>query len=222
MPPSEIPRAVTLGAMAEAVDEVGAAIPARRMRRVRREGLAVHEQPFPDSDIAPDIEWKRHVVTAHLARHRFKRFQKGEEVADIVGLRMGVGRVGKGRKVMSARRRNALRHRADEVGLAPAPDAVGRIGRDVRRVERPEWRGDRQAPAEFQPVGLVGHGMAGGTSTRVEGCLSVREVGRIGPFCHRQHERGSRQPPIDAEAGGANQNQAQEDPSHSPIRHRPT
>src|SRR5258708_1933728 len=52
----EIPRAVAFRAMAETVHEIGAAIPARRARRIRHEGLAVHEQPFPDSDIAPDIE----------------------------------------------------------------------------------------------------------------------------------------------------------------------
>ena len=108
----------------ETVDEIGAAIPRRRMRGVRRERLAVHEQPFPDADIAADVEWKRHVVIARLARHRRQRLQVGKEIADVLDLRMLVGRVGKGREIMLAVRRGPLEHRGDEIGLAPAADAV--------------------------------------------------------------------------------------------------
>ena len=104
----EIARTVTLRAMAEAVDQIGAAIPRRRARSVRHERLVVHEQPFPDPDVAADIERKRHVVIAHLAGHRRKRFQIGKEIADVLDLGMRVGRVGKGRKVMRSGRRNPL------------------------------------------------------------------------------------------------------------------
>src|SRR5258707_11282504 len=70
----EISRAVALRAMAEAVDEIRTAIPLRRARGIRSEWLAVHEQQFPDPEIAPDIEWKRHVMIAHFARYGGKRF----------------------------------------------------------------------------------------------------------------------------------------------------
>src|SRR5258706_1875550 len=60
--------------MAEAVDEIGTAIPLRRARGIRHERLAVHEQQFPDPEIAPDIEWKRHVMIAHFARYGGERF----------------------------------------------------------------------------------------------------------------------------------------------------
>jgi hypothetical protein len=70
------------------------------MRGVRRVRLAVHEQPFPDADIAADIEWKRHVVVARLAGHRRKRLQVGKEIADVLDRRMLVGRIWKGREIM--------------------------------------------------------------------------------------------------------------------------
>src|SRR3984893_14937380 len=149
----KIARAVALGAMAEAVDQIGAAVPLRRVRGIRHERLAIHEQPFPDPDIAPDIEWKRHVVIAHLAGYRGKRFQVSKQVADVLYFRMLVRRIGKGREVMQSGRRNPLGYRVDEFGLGPAPDAIDRIGRDVGRVEGAEWRRDGEPAAEPQTIG---------------------------------------------------------------------
>ena len=112
------------------------------------EGPAVHEQPFPDPDVAADIEWERHVVIARLAGHRRQRLQVGEQIAHVFDLRMLVGRVGKGRKIMRAVGRSPLQHRAHEFRLAPPADAVGRIGRNVwgRRRSRTakEWRARRR------------------------------------------------------------------------------
>src|SRR5258708_3013674 len=50
----KIARAVTFGAVAEGVDQIGAAIPLRRPRSIRGERLTIHEQQFPYSDSAPD------------------------------------------------------------------------------------------------------------------------------------------------------------------------
>src|SRR5258708_25653986 len=74
--------------MAEAVDEIRTAIPLRRARGIRSEWLAVHEQQFPDPEIAPDIEWKRHVMIAHFARYGGGRVYVGEEGADGVDARV--------------------------------------------------------------------------------------------------------------------------------------
>src|SRR6266404_3108227 len=135
----EISGAVTLCAMAENVDGVRTANTANRVRRNRRERPAVHEQQFPDSDIAPDIERKQHGMIAHLAGHGGKRFQVGKEVADVFNFRMLVRRIGKRRKVMKSGWRDSFGHRTDEFGLGPSTDPVGRIRRDVWGVEDPEW-----------------------------------------------------------------------------------
>src|SRR6202022_2036993 len=129
----KVTRAVALRAMAKAVDEVSAAIPAGRARRIRHERLAVHEQQLPEPDIAPDVERKRHVMIAHLAGNGGKRLQVSEEIADILDLGVLVRRIGKGRKVMKAGWRNPLGHCGSEFSLGPSPDAVGWIGRDIRR-----------------------------------------------------------------------------------------
>ena len=149
------------------------------MRSVRRVRLAVHEQPFPDADIAADIEWKRHVVVARLAGHRRKRLQVGKEVADVLDRRMLVGRIWKGREIMLAVRRRPLEHRRDEIRFAPPADTVSRIGRDVGNVKRPERRRHRKPAAQLQPIGLVGNGVAGGTAAGIERCDAVGEVRRV-------------------------------------------
>ena len=150
-----------------------------------------------------------------------KRLQVSKEVADVLDLRMLVGRVGKRRKIMRARRRGALHHGGDEIGLAPSADAVIRIGRDVRHIERAERRRDREPAAELGAIGLIGHGVAGGTSAGIERCrgrwrdLADRLAAR------RRDDRRDRQPPENAEPGNAGQDGQKENSSqHSPIRHR--
>src|SRR5207245_11598106 len=84
----EMAGAVTLRAMTKAVHEIGAAIPLRRAPGVCGERLAVHEQHFPDADVAPDVERKRTVMIAHFAADLGKRFQISKEIADIAAFRM--------------------------------------------------------------------------------------------------------------------------------------
>src|SRR4029079_10965409 len=105
------------------------------MRGVRRVRLAVHEQPFPDADIAANVEWKRHLVVARLAGHRRKRLQVDKEIADVLDRRMLVGRIWKGRKIMLAARRSPLEHRGDEIRLAPPANPVSGIRRDIGNIK---------------------------------------------------------------------------------------
>src|ERR1700733_8990020 len=136
---------------------------------------------------------------------------------------MLVGRIGKGRKVVSSGRRYPLRHRANEFPLRPSADAIDRIGRDIRRVKRSERRRYREAATEPGTIGLVGNSMAGGTSARVEGCQSFGKIGSVGRRGNRQHGRWSGEPPINSKSGGAGQNNAKENSSrHSLIRHCPS
>ena len=71
-----------------------------------------------------------------------------QQVADVFDAGVLIGRIGKRRKIMRAIRRSALQHRAEEIRLAPVADAVARIRRQVRHIERAEWRGQRQPAAE--------------------------------------------------------------------------
>ena len=156
-----------------------------------------------------------------LAGHRRQRLQVGKEVADVLDRRMLVGRIGKGREIMPAVRRSPLEHRRHEIRFAPPADTVSRIGRDVRDVKRPERRRHGKPAAQLQPVGLVGNGVAGGTAAGIERCDAVGEVRRVSSKRSRGNDRRDRQPPENADAGGASQDQAKENSSqHSPIRHQ--
>ena len=127
--------------------------------------------------------------------------------------RMLIGRVWKGREIMLAVRRGALEQRGDEIRFAPPADAVGRIGRDVGNIERSERRRHRKPAAQLQPIGLVGNGVAGGTAAGIERCDAVGEVRRVGSERGRGNDRRDRQPPEDADADGAGQDQAKENSS---------
>ncbi len=159
-------------------------------------------------------------MVARLAGHRRKRLQVDKEVADVVDRRVLVGRIWKGREIMPAVRRRPLEHRRHEIRFAPPTDTVSGIGRDVGNVKRPERRRHCKPAAQLQPIGLVGNGMAGGTAARIERCDAVGEVRPTGSKRSRGNDRRDRQPPEDAGAGGASQDQDKENSSqHSPIRH---
>ncbi len=129
-------------------------------------------------------------MMAHLARYGGKRFQIGKEVADVFDPRVRVRRIGKGRKIMKSGRRNSFGHRANEFGLGPSADAIGRIRRDIRSVEGPERRRDGEAATEPQPIGLARHRMAGGTTSGVECREAIGEVwGVSGEQIRRDNRR---------------------------------
>ena len=110
--------------MAEAVDQIRTAIPGRRFRRVRCEGLVIEEQEFPAADETADVERKFYIMIAHFAGHRLQCFQVGEKIADILHLAMRVGGEGKRRIIMLSGGRRAFGHRSDELGFGPVADAV--------------------------------------------------------------------------------------------------
>src|SRR5471032_276628 len=105
---------------------------------------------------------------------------KAEQVADIFQPGMLIRRIGKGRKVMNSGWRYPLGHGANEFRLGPSPDAIDRIRRDIRSVERSERRRYCKSAAESGAVGLAGNGMTGGTSASVERCQSVGQVWSVG------------------------------------------
>ena len=190
---------MTLGAMARPIDQIGAAIPGRALGGFRLERLAVEEQELPAAERTADIERKRHVVGLRLRLYRRQRFQIGEQVAHVVELHALIGRVGQRRKQVLAVRRGALHHGGDEIRLAPLPDAVIRVGRDVRRVERAERRFQAEPAAEARLVVLVRRGMAGRAAAGKEHGLAVVEIGRVRRERARGHDGGHGHHPEDTD-----------------------
>ena len=90
---------------------------------------------------------------------------------------------------MPAVGRRALGHRGDEVRFAPLADAVVRIGRDVRHVERAERRFEPQPAAELRLVVLPRRRVARRAAAGVEHLLAVREIRCVAPERARRHRR---------------------------------
>ena len=134
----EIARAVTFGAMAGPVHQVGATVPLRRLRRIGRKGPVVKEEELPHADQAAEVEGEHEVVPAHPARHRRQGFQIGEQVAHVGERHVLIGGVGKSGEEVLAPGRGSLPERGDEIRFAPLADAVAGVGRDVRHVEGAE------------------------------------------------------------------------------------
>ena len=206
-----IARRMAFGAMAGAVHQIGAAIPLRGFRCVGLERLAVEEQKLPAAERAPHVEGKRHVVVAHAALHGRQRLDVGEQVAHVLGAHALVGGVGKRREVVAAVRRRALQHRGDEVRLAPFADAVVRVGREVRDVERAERRLQPKPAAEPRLVLLVGRRVAGGAAAGVEHGLAVCEIGCAVRERARRHRRRDGDEPEHREANNSSSNSEQDE-----------
>ena len=129
-------------------------------------------------------------MVAHLAGHRRQRLQIGKEVADVLDLGMLIGRVGKRREIMRARRRGPLEHGGDEFGLAPSPDAVGRIGRDVRR-----HRTCRTATGSRARRRASGDRAGSGTAWQEEHPPALNVVTPLARFGRVGRQRSSQRPP---------------------------
>ena len=79
---------------------------------------------------------------------------------------------------MLARGRDAAHQCVGEVDRPPTADPDIRVRRDVRRPKCPEWRCERQAAAQAQPVRLAGRGVAGRAVGRRENQTPTRRVSR--------------------------------------------
>jgi hypothetical protein len=113
---------------------------------------------------------------------------------------------------------DAAQHGVGEVGLAPAADAVGGVGRDVRGGEAPEGGDELAAAAEAQAVLALGlrRGVAGGAAAGPEPGLAAPGVAR-----GKSSELGRRQPAGDGQdeeagrGGGSERQERGEQASHA-------
>ena len=134
-------------------------------------------------------------MIAHAALDGRQRFEKREQVAQIVVAHMLIGRVGKRRIKMFAVRRDALGHGGDELRFAPAADAVLPVRRNIGNIECAERRIERQPAAKLGLVVLLGHRMAGRAAADIEHLLAIGEIGRVRRKRARRHRGRNGQHP---------------------------
>ena len=157
-------------------------------RRTRSLGAVEREhrrggkiEPLPEADAAADVEGKAERMAGDPVRHRRQRVEERLQVDHVLDPHARVGRVGEGRIVVRAARRDAAHHGVDEIERRPAADAGLRVGRDVRNAE------DAEIGLELKPAGELQlflalrarRGVAGRAAAGVEDALAVREVGRV-------------------------------------------
>src|SRR5262249_52027293 len=187
-------------AMADTVDEVGPALPRGTHRLVRLAWLATEEQQLPDAEPATDREREVQKMVGRAAGNCRQGFEIREEIAQIAGRDVPVGRIGKRRIEMLARRRSALPERRYELRLGPRSDAVAGIGRDVGRVERAERGCEPEPAAELALVLLIRRGVTGRAAAGMEADLAVCRIRGVRPEVSRRHGLRDRQNPERARA----------------------
>ncbi len=159
--------------MAEAFDQIGAAIEFRRACRIGLERARREEQRIPALHQQADVERERQRVAVDPVLDRLQRAQIGIDRVEIAALDLGVIGIREGRIEMAAVRTPALLHRAREVIGRPASDAGGVVGCDVRRHDLAERRLQREPAGKRLAArrGVTGHAVAGDDQ-----CLAARDV----------------------------------------------
>ncbi len=132
--------------MRQRLDQIGAAVEFGGARGVGPERAGREVEPFPDRQRRTEPEWEADLMRPVRRRRGWHGAQIGPQILQVGIADFREGRVGKHRKQVGAIRPLAAAHGADEVGFAPRPEAVLRIGCDVRPEERAERRCER-APA---------------------------------------------------------------------------
>ena len=189
-------RRVTEAAMAEALGQIGAAIPLGALVRIRHKCPGREVQPIPHPHGRANVERKRQLIWLDRILHGRNGVEIGADRQRVVARHLGVIGVGHGRIEVPAIATGALGHRVDELVVGPGADAGRRIGRDVRRQDDAERRFDR-APAG-KVVAAARQRMAGraiADDRQIAAALDLLEillvdaVGQHAAGRHRQQQR---------------------------------
>ena len=131
--------------MAEPLDQIRAAIPDLRFRRIGFEHFSPMEQRVPSRHQRTPIEWKGKCGRAVFGAHRRLGHQKRVERLQVGVGRLREMRIRKRRIKMPAVAMDAFAHRAFERRIRPCANPGRGIGGDVGTPDRAEWRLDRAA-----------------------------------------------------------------------------
>ncbi|HVI63578.1 MAG TPA: hypothetical protein VM910_13485 [Bradyrhizobium sp.] len=135
-----ITRRMARAAMRETLDQIGAAIPFRALRRIGPIGPAMKKQQLPARDHKALIEWKGKLVLALWCTNGLACHQIGVERVVVLIADMREVIVGECRIEMPAFPIDAHAHGTAEGLFRPPPYAGLRIRRDVGRIDGAERR----------------------------------------------------------------------------------
>lgn len=180
------------GAVAEPVDQIGAAIPLRALLRIGLKFPLAQEQRVPAGHQRPQVKREAHLIGRIALAHRRLRHQ-----ISVQRLHVAVGHftecgVRKCRIQMAAVAGDALAHRPIERGKRPVADAGCHVRGNVGAVERAERRRHRQPAGVGRPFrcGMANRAVSGGGQL----AAALQRGGRPGAGAGRRHRRDLRPP----------------------------
>jgi hypothetical protein len=181
--------AVACRAVPGPLDEIRPPVPLLRFLRVRLEGPGLEEQRVPTGHRLAHAERPRELRLLRLLAHRPEGIEVGLDGEHVVARHLREPRIGKRRVEVLALVVDPLVHRAVELLVGPVADAGLAVGRDVRRVDDPERRGDRAVAGEgLAPV----VGVAGGAIAGVDEVAAALDLAVVGVDREREGRRGER------------------------------
>src|SRR5215216_8177441 len=161
---------MTGAAMAQALDQVGAAIPFVAAGSVGLKPAAIEEEELPHRQDCPDVEWKGELVRGSVRTERLPSHHERVQSARILIGDLREVMIREGRIEMPSLPIGPLAQGAQKSSHRPAADAALRIGRDVRAVDDAERR--RQRP----PAGKHSPAVLGMTDIAVADCGELRSL----------------------------------------------
>ena len=155
-------RRMAAAAMAQAVDEIGAAIPFGRLAGIGLEIMRVQVQQIPTLDHGAKVERERQIVFWRRVFDRRRGLQKSQNRIVIFAADEREPRIGKGGVEIASLIVDAVVHGAVELIGGPIADSGVFVGGDIGSVDHAE-RGLESQPAGqgFAPIAQVaGHAVA--------------------------------------------------------------
>ena len=134
--------------MADALDQIAAAIPFRALLLVRHQDAGLEEQPVPAAHHDAIVERKAQLGRARRIAHRRQRRQIGADRQNVLARQLREIRIGEGRVIARAVGRDAEAQRAVEIVVAPGAEPGLAIRRQVGRIDAAERRIDPLAAGE--------------------------------------------------------------------------
>ena len=204
---------MAFAAMTGAVDEVRAAVPTRRLRRVGLPRRSVKTDELPKPDAAAHDRQEPNVMRLGGRPHRRKTLEIALDIEQVFGFHCGIGGVRKGRDIVGALRRNASHRRVEKIEMSPSPDAGFDIGGQIWRIENTD-RGLERRPAGGQiGIGIrlvLGRLVAVDTSADREHELAIGKVGPVRRHCLARQALGFAQKPEYHSSQHRNQSQEEQ------------
>src|SRR5690554_1050516 len=150
--PEAVAGRVALAAVAQHLDEIGAARLLLVQGRVRREAPLFEVHPAPGLQEQAEAEGKLQLVLPVGGLDRFDALQVGPKRRNVLVAHPRIGGVGEGWVIGFPRRRASFTQSPRKVFLAPVPQTRLAIRRDVRAVEGSEGGGYGPAACEKHAV----------------------------------------------------------------------